>query len=359
MNTQSIKKNDKSIGKPVVGEEPARAAPSEASCDRNGDTRGGSEAQSDQGRSQYPNLRENLQTEPDHHAASEEGTSSLLGLSFPRKLWAVVENEAFKSVGWSEEGDTMKIEGDLFEAEVLHRSGADKIFEMDSLKRFICELNLHGFRKIRTKNSPVHPGKKKMMVESIKMQTFRGITQGCSRTSGGEDVNAALLRKSHAAREGSSSAPNALHTFRRRSQKTISLKEAPNKQAPQGQGTFLPAGVTGCPLALCPPEEHSVPCGECSPEDGNMVSLAGDRMEGSGQVSIRPSWYPDWGSVMSFYNKCSSMLKAALAAISLSDLSVGEREQGSTSESSAEEEQEGFRQNKCVICVLYKDSSRS
>nr|XP_044997136.1 heat shock transcription factor, X-linked member 3-like [Jaculus jaculus] len=358
MNTKSIKKNDKSIGKPVVGEQPARAAPSEASCDPNGDTRGGSEAQSGQGRSQDPNLRENLQTEPDHHAASEEGTCSLLGLPFPRKLWAVVENEAFKSVGGSEKGDTVKIEGERFEAEVLHRSGADKIFEMDSLKRFICELNLHGFRKIRTKNSPVHSGKKKMMIyqnanfQRDNPRLLENIwRRGCQHSPAQEEP--CCKRRKLVCPQRSP------HLQKKKQEKTISLKEAPKKQAPQGQGTFLPAGVTGCPLALCPPEEHSVPCGECSPEDGNMVSPAGDRMEGSGQVSIRPSWYPDWGSVMSFYNKCSSMLKAALAAISLSELSDVEREQGSTGESSAEEEQEGFRQNKCVICVLHKDSSRS
>ena len=40
------------------------------------------------------------------------------------------------------------IKADLFQTEVLQCRGADRIFKTDSIKTFICELNLDGFRKI-------------------------------------------------------------------------------------------------------------------------------------------------------------------------------------------------------------------
>ena len=49
---------------------------------------------------------------------------------------------------WNDEGDMVVIKADLFQAEVLQCRGADRIFKTDSIKTFICELNLDGFRKI-------------------------------------------------------------------------------------------------------------------------------------------------------------------------------------------------------------------
>lgn len=61
--------------------------------------------------------------------ASEEDNTTLFSLPFPRKLWSIVQNEAFKSVKWTKEGDTIMTEVDLFQKEVLHLKGAKKIFE--------------------------------------------------------------------------------------------------------------------------------------------------------------------------------------------------------------------------------------
>ena len=49
--------------------------------------------------------------------AKEEETNDILGLSFPRKLWRIVEDAAFTSVHWNDEGDTVVIEADLFQIE--------------------------------------------------------------------------------------------------------------------------------------------------------------------------------------------------------------------------------------------------
>ena len=53
-----------------------------------------------------------------------------------------MEYNPFTSVHWNDEGDMVVIEADLFHTEVLQCRGADQIFETDSIKSFICELNL-------------------------------------------------------------------------------------------------------------------------------------------------------------------------------------------------------------------------
>jgi hypothetical protein len=60
----------------------------------------------------------------------------------------IAENEAFASVCWNDDGNNVIIDVDLFQREILNRSGAERIVETDSLKTFICQLNLHGFSKV-------------------------------------------------------------------------------------------------------------------------------------------------------------------------------------------------------------------
>ena len=46
--------------------------------------------------------------------ANEEENNAVLRLSFPRKLWMMVEDVDFISVHWDDEGDTVVIRADLF-----------------------------------------------------------------------------------------------------------------------------------------------------------------------------------------------------------------------------------------------------
>ena len=121
------------------------------------------EKQGDQPRSPDSGLHDNLpQQGLKPQIANKEENHTFLGLSFPRKLWRIVEDEAFTSVHWNDEGDMVVIEADLFQTEVLQGRGMDRIFETDSIQSFICELNLYEFSKI-------HPlgrfaGKMMMMV---------------------------------------------------------------------------------------------------------------------------------------------------------------------------------------------------
>lgn len=99
----------------------------------------------------------------------EEGNTDLLSLPFPRKLWIIVQNETFKSVHWNEEGDAIMIKIDLFQREVLHRKGAKRIFETDSLDRFIHQLNLYGFRNVYPEASVVSSGENRRIMVKYKV----------------------------------------------------------------------------------------------------------------------------------------------------------------------------------------------
>ena len=136
--------------------------PQQVSPDPNVDSGEALEKQGDQPKSPDPGLHDNLPPQGlKPEMASKEENTTFLGLSFPRKLWRIVEDEAFTSVRWNDEGDMVVIEADLFQTEVLQRRGADQIFEMDSIKSFIREMNLYGFSKI---SSSDHSAGKKMMV---------------------------------------------------------------------------------------------------------------------------------------------------------------------------------------------------
>ncbi|KAL6470546.1 hypothetical protein MHYP_G00216650 [Metynnis hypsauchen] len=71
-------------------------------------------------------------------------------LTFPQKLWHIVENETYKSIGWHQWGTCIIIDVELFSAEILSRQGELKIFETSVMKSFKRQLNLHGFKKIRS-----------------------------------------------------------------------------------------------------------------------------------------------------------------------------------------------------------------
>ncbi|XP_044885827.1 heat shock transcription factor, Y-linked-like [Mauremys mutica] len=73
----------------------------------------------------------------------------LLSLSFPKKLWKIVESDEFKSIGWNDHGDCVIIDELCFQREILDRRGILRIFDTDSMKSFIRQLNLYGFSKIR------------------------------------------------------------------------------------------------------------------------------------------------------------------------------------------------------------------
>nr|XP_051697482.1 heat shock transcription factor, Y-linked [Oryctolagus cuniculus] len=75
--------------------------------------------------------------------------NDFVSLTFPVKLWKIVESDQFKSIWWDENGTSIVINEEYFKKEVLERKTPFKIFETDSMKSLVRQLNLYGFRKIR------------------------------------------------------------------------------------------------------------------------------------------------------------------------------------------------------------------
>ncbi|XP_075429742.1 heat shock transcription factor, Y-linked-like [Ascaphus truei] len=75
--------------------------------------------------------------------------NEFLSLTFPKKLWKIVESEQFKSIWWDDGGTCVVIFEELFKREVLERRGPFRLFETDCMKSFIRQLNLYGFSKVR------------------------------------------------------------------------------------------------------------------------------------------------------------------------------------------------------------------
>ncbi|KAK4808829.1 hypothetical protein QYF61_001337 [Mycteria americana] len=68
--------------------------------------------------------------------------------SFLQKLWKIVSSHRFQSIWWGDDGNCVVIAEKLFRTEVLGRRGPLKIFETESMRGFVLQLNLHGFCKM-------------------------------------------------------------------------------------------------------------------------------------------------------------------------------------------------------------------
>ncbi|CAM9157099.1 unnamed protein product [Rangifer tarandus platyrhynchus] len=85
-----------------------------------------------------------------HYTFSISETDELndfISRNFPQKLWKIVESDQFKSIWWDESGTSIVINEVVFKKEVLERKAPFRIFETNSMKSLVRQLNLYGFRK--------------------------------------------------------------------------------------------------------------------------------------------------------------------------------------------------------------------
>ncbi|KAM4795678.1 heat shock factor protein 5 [Rhinophrynus dorsalis] len=80
-----------------------------------------------------------------------EFNTSINPNNFPAKLWRVVNSPCYQSIRWDSSGETIVIDQQLFQSELLchsqHLYGND-IFKTSNFASFIRQLNLYGFKKI-------------------------------------------------------------------------------------------------------------------------------------------------------------------------------------------------------------------
>ncbi|KAM5291006.1 LOW QUALITY PROTEIN: heat shock transcription factor, X-linked member 3-like [Glossophaga mutica] len=254
-----------------------------------------------------------LDGEPNQVAANIEA-NILLGLFFPRKLWRIVEDDTFMFVCWNENGDTVIIEKDIFQREVL-AAGTQKIFESDSLKSFICLMNLYGFSKICPSYSSVHaPENDRLMI--YHNDNFQGDKPWLI-----ENIK----------REGNwmttTAWPGTTATPPKRKKKQV----APTRYSPRSkhrEGTKDPEESPKCSKTQWHPVIQvlgSMVHEQC--HDGPLPKI-----NGTGDLPTSHLNYP----VMYLYNTCYFILMAALSVMAPSmDLSKDKEEEGSSDDSCA------------------------
>nr|XP_019812098.1 PREDICTED: heat shock transcription factor, Y-linked-like [Bos indicus] len=84
-----------------------------------------------------------------YSVSETDEVTNFLSLTFPQKLWNIVESDQFESIWWDERGTCIVIHEELFKKEVLERKAPFRIFETKSMKSLIRQLNLYGFSKKR------------------------------------------------------------------------------------------------------------------------------------------------------------------------------------------------------------------
>ncbi|CAI9150951.1 unnamed protein product [Rangifer tarandus platyrhynchus] len=332
MASQSSHKAHAALLAPLTYGEPVAGDPHDSSPDPNVDSGEALEKQGDQPESPDPGLHDNLLPQgPKPEMANKEENNAVLGLSFPRKLWRIVEDAAFTSVRWNDEGDMVVIEADLFQTEVLQRRGADQIFETASIKSFIRELNLYGFSKIRP--SCHSAGKKTMIYRNSNFQRDKPcLLQNIPKRKKRVMATRHSPRLHHnqctqeAGKKVQKGTPPARRTLSRRSFVLSRL--------------WSMGSVAGRAGANHLPSEQGGPSGKGMSSNTTFVPPATSGRESTGQMPESPPEYPDYDSVMALHNTCYSILTAALSSTAPNEAPEAEEEQG---------------EYMCVLCEHVKD----
>uniref|UniRef100_A0A2K5E2C0 HSF-type DNA-binding domain-containing protein n=2 Tax=Aotus nancymaae TaxID=37293 RepID=A0A2K5E2C0_AOTNA len=324
---------------PSVGGEPTSGGPSSSSPDPNVDSRELLDRHEDQAVSQDSGSQDNPQPEDQNQrVASMEDNRNLFRLSFPRKLWMMVEEDTFQSVNWNDDGDAVIIEKDLLQREILQRRGAEKIFKTDSLKSFIRQLNLYGFRKIRASTSP--RDKNVMIYHNSNFQRGKPWLLENIRRNG--DLRNATQQATHVpAPKRSKLVPirhplQIHHSNDKDAAIEMSQGGTPNVQGPSGTQSFpcphpgtwpiYVNPITGHPPGYGPPQEPNDPNREGTSGNDAFASSATAGMESAREV---PSSLvcPDISSLMFSCNVCYSILLASLLVMTPNEPSDDEEEE--------------------------------
>ncbi|KAB0342981.1 hypothetical protein FD754_019907 [Muntiacus muntjak] len=318
---------------PSIDGEPASGDFCDSSPDLNGE----------QPESQDPSLQDNLPPQGlNPKTAKEEENNAILGLSFPRKLWRIVEDVAFTSACWNDEEDMVVIKVDLFQMEVLQRRGMDQIFETDSIKSFISELNLYGFSKICPSGHSA--GKKMMMVyPNSNFQRDKPLLLQNIQRKGDPGTTA-----QPAATVATRHSPRLHNQCTQEAGKKVQKGAPPAHRTPSWcsfvfSGLWSMDSVAGRAGRNHLPSKQGGHSGEGTSSNATSVPPATSGRDGAGELPKSPPEYPDYDLVMTLHKTCYSILMVALSVMAPNEAPEVEEERGEPSD------------YKCVLCEQVKD----
>ncbi|KAM7045546.1 heat shock transcription factor, X-linked member 3-like [Molossus nigricans] len=341
MASQSASEMDETERAPLEDRGPPRRVQYDISPDPDMDSREAFERYGDPTWSQEPSPQNNPQPQdPNQGSSNVEGSSILPELSFLRKLWRIVEDDTIPSVHWNENGDTVIIEEDRFQREVLCRRGEEQIFESDSLKSFIRLMNLSGFVKIRPSDPSISSPRNKIMIyrnsnfQRDKPWLFENIKRKGNQMTGATPPKRKkrLIPTRH-----------FLKSYQKEGTREADPKaqrKPPNAWGPSDTGSFTFSDLQSTSNAMdiqCPSEPGG-PSGEGTSWNVTFVPPATAGSDGTGGLPTNAPGDPFYDSVMCLYNTCYSLLIASLSAMNPS-----------------EDEEEGSSDYKTVYCESIKD----
>ncbi|CAI9181350.1 unnamed protein product [Rangifer tarandus platyrhynchus] len=356
MASQSSQEAWATLLAPSTDRVPTAGDPHDYSLDPNMDSREALEKQGDQPESPNPGSQVYLTPQgPNPEMVNKEDNNTVLGLSFPRKLWMIMEDVTFTFVHWNDKGDTVVTEANLFQMAVLQFRGADQIYKTDSIKSFIREMNLYGFSKICP--SRCSAGKKKLMIyrnsnfqrdKPLLLQNIqrKGNPRTTSQPATGTTAtpkrkkrvmatrHSPRLRHNEFTQETGNKVQKAMPTaFRNPSQCLFVFSDlwSMGSVASQAGGNHLPS-------------EQGGPSGEGPSNSATSVALpATAGRDSPGELPESPPVYPDYESLMTLYNACYSILMAGLLVMAPDEAPELEEEQRDSSD------------YKCALCEQVKN----
>uniref|UniRef100_A0A8C6DAS4 HSF-type DNA-binding domain-containing protein n=1 Tax=Moschus moschiferus TaxID=68415 RepID=A0A8C6DAS4_MOSMO len=354
MTSQTFHKAQAVLLAPSTDGEPAEEDPHDSSLYPNVDSGKALEKQGDQPESPDAGLHDNLPPQGPNPEMAKNEENAVFGLSFPRKLWRIVEDATFTSAHWNDKGDTVVIEADLFQTEILQRRGVDQIFETDSIKSFIRELNLYGFRKICL--SGCCAGKKKMMFyRSSNFQRDKPLLLQDIQRKGDPRTNSQPATATTATPKRKKRV--VLTRYSPRLHHNEFTKEAGNKVQKGMPSTRRSPSL--CSFVFSDlwsmgsvarraggnhfPSKEGSPSGKCTSSNATSVTPTTSGRDSPGELPEGPLVYPDYESVMILYNTCYSILMAGLLVMAPDEAPESEEEQGDSSDC------------KCALCEQVKN----
>ncbi|XP_066106559.1 heat shock transcription factor, X-linked member 3-like [Saccopteryx bilineata] len=258
--------------------------------------------------------RDNPQPKMPTRGSGEMGRKKYLRRhSFPRKLWKIVEDNTFTSVRWSDNGDLVIIDQDLFQREVLRRKGAQT--GLSWLTSFTQRLSLYGFKKITpTEASGYLPKNNRILM--YRNSNFRKDKPWLMQNMTRQD-NQMTPVSAGTPERGEPAAPRILHVDATEAANQKAQESIPDAQGSSAMGSFQLAGL-GSPShasGVHVPTELSGPRGEVT--YGNSVPVPTCTVE-TNSTGEGPSSAPDYtvpGSLMFYHYIYQPIILAAFPVV--------------------------------------------